>query len=158
MSDDAGDEMPVNGPQRRHFEVVLASLENALVHVETLARADSPDARRLTQVEHDLPAGMFERMVPRIAALREHLSRLAAGMRLEAHVRSEARTINALLTSQIVHIQDSYAHTLRGYGDVDPRLAAQLDPVMESIERELVALRAELRHGAASGPPTVRGA
>ena len=136
---------PLNEPQHRHFAVMLASLEDALHRVESLAGDNTPDPRRLTQLQHDVADDLAERTAPLIAALREQLSELAAAMELGAHNQSKYRTIGALLTSQMLHVQDSYARKLRGYGTVDPRLSAELDPIMESMERALAELRAELR-------------
>ncbi len=139
------DRFPLNEPQRRHFAVMLASLEESLHRIEMLAGDDTPDARRLTQLQHDVADDFLPRTAPVVAALRAQLNELADAMDLGAHHQSKARTIGALLTSQMLRVQDSYARKLRGYGTVDPRLAPELDPIMESMERMIAALRAELR-------------
>jgi hypothetical protein len=125
--------------------VVLASLEDALVSIERLASDSASDARRLTELEHDLPAGFAERAAPAIALLRARLRALADAMELDTHHESRARRVAAILTSQINQVQDSYSRKLKGYGKVDPELAPRLDPVLEEMERALVELRAELR-------------
>lgn len=142
---EAGVKFPLSEPQRRHFEVILASLENALLEVEQLARADSPDARRLTQLEDDLPDGFLDRSQEAVERLRRQLRQLADQMQLEAQHHSKGRTIGAILTAQVTQIQDSYARMLRGYGHVDPDLAPRLDPELASMEEELAELRAILR-------------
>jgi hypothetical protein len=135
----------LNGPQRRHFEVVLASLEDALVRIEQLAGATGPDARLLTQRSADVRAGFSARVAAPIASIRERIGRLVRATKLEARRPSTARTIRALLNAQIVHLQDSSAHRLRAYGDVDPRATTTLDPELQAIERDLFGILEALR-------------
>jgi hypothetical protein len=144
--------LPLNEPQRRHFAVMLASLEDALGHIESLARNDTPDTRLLTRLRHDVPSGFITHAAPFIASLRGRLRELTTRMSLDAHPESKERWIHALLTSQIVHTQDSYARNLGGYGAVDHRLASQLDPIMHSMETALVEIRAALRGRPGASP------
>jgi hypothetical protein len=145
MSDPAPS-IPLNGPQRRHFEVVLASLEDALLRVEQLASGTGTDARELTQVDHDVPPAFAVALGPSLAALRAQVSALARSMALEGRRPSTKRTIRAVLTSQIVHLEDSDARRLRGYGEVDPRVPALLDPALAALIGELRELLFALEH------------
>ena len=144
MSEESG--FPaLNVPQRRHFEVVFASLEDALARVEQLAASTGPDVRLLTQRSADARTDFSERASPIIASIRERLGKLVRAMALEAKHPSTARTIRALLNAQIVHLQDSNARHLRAYGDVDPRATTTLDPELQAIERDLFAILEALR-------------
>ena len=135
----------LNGPQRRHFEVVLASLEDALVRIEQLAGTTGPDARLLTQRSADVRAGFSGRVAAPIASIRERIGRLVRALELGAKQPSTARTIRALLNAQIVHLEDSNAHRLRAYGNVDPRAATALDPELQALERDLFAILEAMR-------------
>lgn len=144
MSEESG--FPaLNGPQRRHFEVVFASLEDALVRIEQLVAVTEPDARLLTKRSADVRSDFSDRASPFVASIRERLCRLAPAMELEQTRSSTARTIRALLNAQIVHLQDSQARRLRAYGEVDPRAATTLDPELQAIERDLFGILETLR-------------
>ncbi len=70
--------LPLNDPQRRHFAVILQSLENTLLEIVALAQDDSPDTRHLTNLAHDLPPGYLARVRPAIDAITEQMEDLAA--------------------------------------------------------------------------------
>jgi len=137
----------LNEHQRRHFAVILASLENALEEIVALAAHDASDGRHLTELAHDIPEGYYQRVRPAIDAIRTQLVQLAEAMQVEPHLQSKGRTIRAMLTAQINQLQDSYARTLKRYGAVDPHLASALDPRLEAIEQALTEMRAALRAG-----------
>ncbi len=143
---DPAEPLPMNDPQRTHFEVVLSSLENALLRIEELARGAAADQRVLSTLAPDLPPGFAARAGPPIESVRATVRDLTAAMRLESRSTSSFRTVRALLTSQIVQLEDSEAKRLRGYGPVDPRLAAALNPALESMRADLGAIREALEH------------
>ena len=137
--------MELNEPQRRHFAVILQSLENALLEIVALAGDDAPDARHLTRLAHDLPPDYLARVRPAIDAIAEQMAQLSRAIGIDPHPESKARAIAAMLTAQLNQLQDSSARTLKRYGKVDPGLAAELDPVLRSIEGRLGELKAALR-------------
>jgi hypothetical protein len=137
--------MELNDPQRRHFAVILQSLENTLLEIIALAGDDAPDTRHLTHLAHDLPPGYLARVRPAIDAITEQMERLSRAIGLDPHPESKARAIGAMLTAQLNQLQDSSARTLKRYGKVDPGLAGELDPVLASIEERLGELKAELK-------------
>lgn len=136
----------LNVPQRRHFEVVLASLEEAMVRIEQLSGAHDAEARLLTKEAHDVPVDFLERVAPLIASIRGRLEALARSLDLQPRRPSTHRMIRALLTAQIVHLQDSDARRLRAYGEVDPRVSSVLDPELRALERELHGILDALRN------------
>ena len=138
---DALEPIPLNGPQRLHFEVILASLEDALARVELIAQGRVPrDGRRLTRVVCDLPEGFLADAAPRIASLRAYVAALSDALALEGSDASALRTARALLTSQVIHLEDSDARRLRGYGTVDPLVRERLDPVLETMRSDVQAI------------------
>jgi len=142
---DPADPLPLNESQRRHFEVVLASLEESLARItETMARAGDAE-RALSGTEDDLPARFVETAPAAIARAREQLRALAAAMRIEPRTHSAARSVRAILTSHIVELEDSDAKRLRAYGAVDPSLAPRLEPALAELRATLQGLRAALR-------------
>ena len=48
--------IPLNDPQRLHFEVILASLEKALSRIEQVSMGMEHADCRLTRMDDDLPA------------------------------------------------------------------------------------------------------
>lgn len=154
MHDDPGDSLPMeirlNAHQRRRFEVLLASVEDALLVVDELSTPVRADDRALTKVRDDLPQGFAGRVAPNVARARARLVALANALSIEARQPSARRTIEALLTAEIVRLQDSEASKLGGYGAVDPSVATALDPVVRALEADLTAIRRALHQVAAS--------
>lgn len=138
--------LPLNENQRRHFAVILASLENTLLEIVALAGDDAADTRRLTNLAHDLPRDYLARVRPAIDEITAQMEQLSRAIGLAPHPESKARAIAAMLTSQLNQFQDSSARTLKRYGKVDPKLAGELDPVLLSIEQRLGELKAALKN------------
>ena len=61
----------LNKPQRNHFAVLLAMMEDSLAEMERLAASDSEPTRELTRWADDLPAGMLGPLRARLAVVRE---------------------------------------------------------------------------------------
>jgi hypothetical protein len=141
------DPIPLNDPQRTHFEVILASLENVVFRIESLAREAGDERRMLSHIAADLPDGFADAVAPTLASVRARLGALATAMRLETRRSSARRTIHALVTAQIVHLEDSVAARLRAYGMVDPRLTGELDPLLADLHADLNAVLSLLDRG-----------
>lgn len=145
--------IPLNGPQRLHFEVVFASLEDALARVELIAQGRvQHDGVGLKRVVRDLPDGFLTDAAPRIASLRAYVAALSEALALEGSDSSARRTVGALLTSQLIHIEDSDARHLRGYGAVDPLVRERLDPALETMRIHLQAILDLLHHAERTQP------
>jgi hypothetical protein len=135
----------LNANQRRHFEVLFARLEDALVRVETLLGPASGHPQVLSIIEDDLADSFREQARPVISTLRAQLVRLASDLELRPQRVSRSRVIAATLHNEAIRLQDSVSSQIRGYGEVDPSVARQLDPILADIARTLSGLSAEVR-------------
>ena len=140
------DLIPLNGPQRLHFEVILASLEKALSRLELIALGREHSGCRLTRMDNDLPESFWECATPLVERLRAQVASLSTAMALTERHTSPKRLVRALLTSQIVRIEDSSASRLRGYGAVDPAVLGLLDPALHALQGDLHAMLDLLSH------------
>jgi hypothetical protein len=139
-------------PQRRHFEVVLAKVEDALDEIDRLAHPLPPDSPRptLTVLADDLPPDFASRTATASLTARGRIADLAAQLGLAPQPASRFRTVRALLISEIVRLQDSYSPALRGYGTLDPAAPGVIDPAL----RELVSLLATILRSLDARPYT----
>lgn len=138
----------LNEPQRRHFEVFLALLEDALIEIEYFANpSPAPGPDRLTVYDADLPSEFTESARPLFDWIREEMAALAEALGLRQQHRSTKRTVNAILTAELVRLDDSYADKLRGYGAVNPRARTEINPVLDGIRSSLTTLLASLESG-----------
>ncbi len=132
--------IPLNDPQRLHFEVILASLEKALSRIEQISMGTEHADCRLTRMDEDLPANFQARAAPLVEQLRAQVASLSTAMGLRERHASSVRTLRAVVTSQLVKIEDSSSSRLRGYGAVDPLVEARLDPALHALQGDLHAL------------------
>lgn len=131
----------LNEPQLRHFEVFLSMLGTALSEIERLARHTLENTQEdLIIYDPDLPHNFAGTSGPAIDAIRHEVGSLAHALNIEPKHRSRLRTVKALLTAELVRLDDSYARKLRGYGTVSPRVEAEVDPILHRIRTQLVAL------------------
>ena len=141
--------------QRRHFEVVLAKLEDALDEIDRLARPMPAESSppTLTALADDLPPDFAARSAAASHAARGRIADLAERLGLAPQPASRFRTVRALLIAEIVRLQDSVSSALRGYGPLDPRAPEVIDPAL----RELVALLATMLRALDTQQPTGLG-
>jgi hypothetical protein len=122
----------LNHPQREHLAVLLAQMEHALDKLGALARPHASNSR-LTVTEADLPRDFERRIDPIIQRIRDQIDTFVDRFGLRPGRVSRARTASALVTAELVRIEDSYSQNLRGYGPVAPDLAPVLDPMLQEL-------------------------
>lgn len=132
--------IPLNDPQRLHFEVILASLEKALSRVEQISLRMEHAGCRLTRVDQDLPENFWALAAPLVESLRAQVASLSTAMALKERHTSSKRLVRAVVTSQLVKLEDSSSSRLRGYGAVDPAVEARLDPALSALQQDLHAV------------------
>ncbi|MGH7603316.1 MAG: hypothetical protein ACRENK_04870 [Gemmatimonadaceae bacterium] len=121
-------------------------LERALGEVLALANTEvrSGDAgtsdEGLVIYDADLPADLRERVAPAIQSIRREIASLAHGLGIEPQHRSRRRKAKAILTAEMLRLDDSYARKLRGYGEVSPQAATEIDPILDKMRTDLVDL------------------
>ncbi|MGH7671017.1 MAG: hypothetical protein ACRENQ_16155 [Gemmatimonadaceae bacterium] len=123
----------LNENQRRHFSVLLVSLDESLARIEQLSDRDRRVWGALTAYTDDLPRRFSAAADPLIADLRGRIVELAALLGTEPRRMSRTRSIRALVTSATIRLEDSRARGLRGYGTVDPTVHEQLDPMLDDL-------------------------
>lgn len=136
----SADERLLNIPQRRHFEVALSMLLDTLSELEVLATAAGAGNNFLVIYDDDLDAELKSALPAVLASLRAEIMELARVLDVEPIHRSRARLVRAMLTSEIVRLDDSYAARLKGYGAVAPRAAEVIDPHLDRIRADLTRL------------------
>lgn len=130
----------LNEHQHRHFEVILATLEDTLVEVERLASGAPARSLHLTQYDDDLPPNLAANAQPALASARHDVARLTSQLRIRPRRLSIARSIRALLISEIVRLEDSTSRALAGYGEVNPRVARELEPALSDLRSALASI------------------
>ncbi len=144
----------LNENQRRHFSVLLVSLDEALARIEQLSDRDRPAWGPLTDYTDDLPGRFVAEAEPLIADLRARIVRLSRLLHTEPRRMSRLRSIRAMVTSATIRLEDSRARGLRGYGAVDPSVHEQLDPLLDDlIERFRAISRLAAWEAAGPNPP-----
>jgi len=147
----------LNEHQQRHFEVLLARLEDALDGIEDLiARAERPTSDGLTQYAPDLPPGFGAAARPLLTQLRNRIDRLADALALRRQSRSIAQSIRAILVAEMVRLEDSTSAQLRGYGAVDPRVSSVIEPELEHLHALLASIAQLVGSRAPSAAPRAR--
>ena len=136
-----------NKPQRNHFAVLLAMMEDSLAEMERLAERDLEPARELTRWADDLPPGIVEPLRSRLTLLRQKIRVLGKRLGIEPRDASRKRAIRAIVTAELLRIEDSYAAGLRGYGAVNPAAASIVDPAMDELHAEFTAIARLLAGG-----------
>src|SRR5512133_2440023 len=98
----------LNANQRRHYEVVLARLEDALSHVAPPSPPlDGVESHALTRVDDDLPVGFRDAATPRIIRARAIIREAADRWELAPRTLSRRRAARAALTAQLIQLEDS---------------------------------------------------
>ncbi len=141
----------LNENQRRHFSVLLVSLDEALARIEQLSDRGHRAWGPLTDYTDDLPSRFADEAESLIADLRARIVHLSALLGTEPRRMSRLRSIRAMVTSATIRLEDSRARGLRGYGSVDPSVHEQLDPVLDDLIERFRAI-SRLAAWEAAGP------
>lgn len=125
----------LNLPQREHLTVLLAQMERALDKLGSGVRS-----HRLTVVDDDLPHDFERRIEPIIDRIRNQIDALVERFDLTPRRESLARSVSAIVTAELVRIEDSYSRNLHGYGEVAAGLPEVLDPALRDLHESWHAI------------------
>jgi len=134
---------PLTEQQRNHLAAALDHVDEALLQVLDAARpgmGPAPD-RFLRQRLRDLPPGLAPELAGAVQRVRSRLGDDIGRLGLRVDAESTARRLAAYLSAAVVLLQDSHSAAMRAYGDVDPELAATLDPWLAQLEADLSSIR-----------------
>ena len=124
--------------QRRHLIASLGFVERHLHEIERLTdgrRTSTPAI--FTREARDLPADFGTAIRPSIADALATLADLAAAFDLAPRHTSDFRSVQALVMSGIVLVEDSAHRHLVAYGPVHPDLPTRLDPLLDRLHAQV---------------------
>ncbi|MDQ6831105.1 MAG: hypothetical protein M3081_19760 [Gemmatimonadota bacterium] len=119
--------------QRRHVEVVMSTLEEAVTEIEWLASSGAVRAGSLKVMHDDLPPGFLDRAGPLLVRLRERIAHAAEMLGLPPRRQSRKGAVRAIVTGAVIRLEDINPSQLRGYGTVDSRFAAEVQPMIDEL-------------------------
>ena len=132
--------------QRRHLSASLEHVEMALGEIEALATPGaSPKRVVLIHMLRDLPPGFDQEVHAPLARARALIEEIAATFGLRPNLSSAQRTVQTLALSSLVVLEDAFSRRIRGYGEINPRLPATLDPALTRLHAEVAAIGEALR-------------
>jgi hypothetical protein len=121
---------------RRVVSVLIRGLEQACDEIDATFR-ESPGALR--HVENDLSSKQRSNLREMTDRVRGEIHRIASEVELDTSIRSQRRTILALLSSCIVNLEEFEPKKLRGYGEmsreVEASLSSEFQRLIELLER-----------------------
>jgi hypothetical protein len=124
--------------QRRRLSASLQRVERALRQIATLAGAAGHDsAALLSRSDNDLPPEFGRAIAEPLAGALGTLGKLVEAFRLAGMTASDARSVQALVISSLVVLEDAASPHLRGYGPVHPDLPGSLDPQLQRLHDQI---------------------
>ncbi|HEV8149962.1 MAG TPA: hypothetical protein VGP61_07225 [Gemmatimonadales bacterium] len=129
----------LNEHQRRHLGITLGQMQQLLHEIAALLHTPAPQDGLVTEAD-DIPPEFARRAPQAIARLDAGIAALAERFALPRRERSRFRWARAVLGISIDNLEDSRASKLRAYGEVNPELAAALDPELHALQSQLRAL------------------
>jgi len=147
-------EAMLNVAQRRHVAVYLELLQKSVDDIERLITLPptSPEGCIVLH-DADLPADFATLAAPVVLRLRQRLEALIQALRIPAKHRSRTRSIQAILTDEVIRVEDYFSSELAGYGSVHPMIRLQIDPQLESLRSDLRTLLDSLEPSPPKRPP-----
>ncbi len=124
----------LNVHQQRALSVRLAMLERYLYDVSTLLSGEAPSGEMFA-IRDDLTGEQKKAVLALVAQAREHIRILRDRFKLEMQQEDLRRRLMGHFSIFWSILEDSRARKLRGFGDVSPDLAAQLDGKLRGSSR-----------------------
>jgi hypothetical protein len=121
----------LNEAQHNSLAVGLRALSHTCNEIERLLSGEQPPL--LWEIENDLTEQERQRIATSLTRLRHQIQAIAAQWAVKPEVISVRRSIVAQLSVDWSDLNDLRPHTLRRYGEVDPAVAAVLQPAIEQL-------------------------
>jgi hypothetical protein len=129
----------LNEAQHRHLSVVLETTEQRLLNLQRQLKGDA-SAAKLLETENDLTGVQGALVGEKIAELLRLIASLSDRFSVTRRSWSLRQGLYATLSIMWADLQDVKAMALRNYGDTDPRLGEQLDPLIDKIADGLLEI------------------
>lgn len=139
MMEDQGQDI-LNENQRRALSTRLAMLDRFFYDVEQLLNAGSPRGE-MFELINDLTDEQRERVISLVNQGRAEIRASRDQFNLEIKHEYLHRIMAGHLSIFWTILEDSRAAKLKGFGDVSPALATELDPKIESLVRIVSSLK-----------------
>jgi hypothetical protein len=128
-------EKRLNENHQRHLRVTCEYMDKLLEEAESILRADasgSPFPRYITQISPENRRVIEEY----IADMRAQFVRILGGLGISRDVVAiqDAHAIYVLLNSIEIAIDDLRPRNMRGFGEVPPELAQELDGIADGLQ------------------------
>jgi hypothetical protein len=124
--------------QRRRLSASLERVERALRQIAALAGTGRRDSTALlSRSDDDLPPEFGHAIAGPLAAATGTLGELVEAFRLTGITASDARSVQALVVSSLVVLEEAASRHLRGYGPVHPDLPGSLDPQLQRLHDQV---------------------
>jgi hypothetical protein len=120
----------LNDAQHRHLSITMRVAEERLRSLQRLMRTGG-ETQGLLEVDDDLTPGERSVVAAKLAELLRCFADLGTQFSLSREWCSLRRTLAASLSITWADIQNVKAAALGAYGEVDPRLRDQLDPLLD---------------------------
>ena len=129
----------LNEAQHRRLSVVLETAEQRLLNLQRQLNGDA-SAAKLLETENDLTETERALVGEKIAELLRLTASLSDRFSVTARSRSLRHGLYATLSITWADLQDVKERALRNYGERDPRLSEQLDPLVDKIADGLLEI------------------
>jgi hypothetical protein len=123
----------LNEYQRQRVSITIRSLEENLHAIEEFLKSENYSGV-LLEIKNDIPPSVKDALIPMIAILKEKLGIIAEKFDLEKRTESISQQIFAMLSFDLVSIEEIKAKRLRGYGEAADELYRTLDPEVDLLK------------------------
>ena len=123
--------------QHRHLSVSLRMVERALRSISAATTGGQVGPPLLYREVNDLPTDSAGSVPALVEAATATLAELVATFDLTPAVSSQSGSLQALVLSGMVVIEDTASRKLKGYGEVHPDLPGSLNPLLQRLHRQL---------------------
>lgn len=134
----------INPHQMLSLTVTLSMLERILFSLEDLCSGTEARQGIIVSLASPLSPRQRAHLEEMTTRAREVIATLSMRFGIRHETADLAREVHGRLVEMWATLEDTTSYKLRGYGAVDPGLAAQLDPGIKELIRLVLAMDGEL--------------